>query len=622
MVVRLCWLLLAVFLASCSGGSDPAQEKPEAATSTFTPDRPIRPDPYRPITPLGGRDSQSTVFKYGARDAIDRINNYETKTSKAQTINLNGTVIAFTATAGHLRSSAREWERYSTVHVPSGGTTIIRTMPDFGSAAIFYTAYTRDDLPKGSRPVTFIFNGGPGSASADLDLGFLGPKDFTLPLPASGPLQLIDNPNTLLDKTDLVFVDPIGTGYSSAVSPGVNSDYWGVERDAQVLSDFVTRYVNVNNRQLSPKYIYGVSYSGIRVPVMSGLLLESETKKYSANKESTNILNGLILNSPLLDLNTDCLRSYDAPCGGVLPTYAMVASYKDKYTRRDGETAEYVDNVREFAAKFNKRAGAEFSGMLKEKPDRTGWDAYLRTQDGADFVNQLYKYTGIGKLYKPGDGLAGNPWVENPNMEPARFTRLLDPKVKLQLTDGRVAIPIDKVDPSFDRTSVAYDYIKTYQKQFIGYDQVSPYLGYNGEIINLWNYRSNHILPPPANGDRTGTSINDLAYSRTLNPALKVLIEHGYYDLNTPFHQNELNIAAAGLSAQMPIKLYEGGHGVDPAHTNDADRVLSDLKDFYDRAPAITPGAGTNVISGMPVLRRLDHAADDLRAAGLNGGRQ
>lgn len=610
MLFRLSWLLLAVFLASCSGSSDSEDED----GGTFSP--------LGQTTILGPRqnNSQSTEFKYGASDAIDILAHYETKTSTAQTINLKGNVIVFTATAGHLRSSANGWERPDTVQLPGGGTTTISTLQPYGNAAIFYTAYTRDDLPKGSRPVTFIFNGGPGSASADLDLGFLGPKDVTLPLPASGPLQLIDNPDTLLDKSDLVFVDPVGTGYSSAVSPRVNSNFWGVETDAQVLSDFVTRYVNVNNRQLSPKYIYGVSYAGIRVPIMGELLLESKADKYVANKESTNIVNGLILNSPLLDLNTDCLSYYDAPCGGALPTYAMVASYNKKSTERNGRNADaYVDNVRQFAAKFNEHARAEFWGMLRKEPDRTGWDAYLQTPSGTDFVNQLYKYTGIGKLFKPGDGAAGIPWVENPNMHPVTFTKLLDPKVKLQLTDGRVAIPVDKVDPSFDRTNIAYDYIKAYQKQFIGYDQVSPYLAFNGEIIDLWNYRSDHKLPPPANGDRSQTSIYDLAYSLTLNPALKVLIEHGYYDLNTPFHQNEINLANAKLSARVPIKLYEGGHGVGPSSTDDKDRVLQDLKDFYDRSP----GAVSTVVSKADLRTAGSHgpdqAATDHWVAGVKG---
>lgn len=613
MLFRLCCLVLAVFLASCSGGSDSEDED----GGTFSP--------LGQTTILGPRqnDSQSTEFKYGASDAIDILAHYETKTSRAQTINLKGNVIAFTATAGHLRSSASEWRRTYTTQLPGGGTTVIHTMPLFGDAAIFYTAYTRDDLPKSSRPVTFVFNGGPGSASADLDLDFLGPKGLKLPLPSSGPLPLIDNPNTLLDKTDLVFVDPVGTGYSSAVYPRVNSDYWGVERDAQVLSDFVTRYVNVNNRPLSPKYIYGVSYAGIRAPIMGELLLESKTDKYAVNKESQNILNGLILNSPLLDLNTDCLSYYDAPCGGVLPTYAMVASYNKKSTERNGRAADaYVDNVREFAVKFNQRAGAEFKGMLRKEPDRTGWNAYLQTQDGTDFVNQLYKYTGIGKLFEPGEGAAGNPWVENPNMDPVTFTKLLDPKVKLQLTDGRVAIPVEKVDPSFDRTSFAYDYIKAYQKQFIGYDQVSPYLGFNGEIIDQWDYTPGHKLPAPYDSDRTETSINDLAFSLQLNPALKVLIEHGYYDLNTPFHQNEINIANAKLSARVSIKLYEGGHGVGPLSTDDRDRVLQDLKDFYDRSPTLTPGIVKNVGLRTAGLHGPDQAVEDRKAAGVKGEKQ
>lgn len=174
----------------------------------------------------------SAVFAYEPYDAVERLAVSETPSSKAQTINLRGSVIQFTATAGHM--IAYDWES-----APPKPVDLARLD---AQAAIFYTAYTRDDMPRETRPVTFVFNGGPGGASADLDLDFLGPKKVD---PVSPELRLLDNPDTMLDKTDLVFVDPVGTGYSAAIRPYENADFWGVDSDAKVLRDFITRYVNL-----------------------------------------------------------------------------------------------------------------------------------------------------------------------------------------------------------------------------------------------------------------------------------------------------------------------------------------------------------------------------------------
>jgi carboxypeptidase C (cathepsin A) len=306
MLFRLCWLLLAVFLASCSGGSD-SEESTSYSTFHFPVVTP-RPDNSH-ITPVPAPDR--IYFSYTASESM-ALPVSEKPTSKAQTIRLKGSTIAFTATAGHL--IADDWA--SAPAKPANLTNVD------AEAAIFYTAYTRDDLPHDQQPVTFIFNGPPGGGSAALDLDFLGPKSFDADASSTADsLPIKNNPNTLLDRTDLVFVDPVGTGYSGAIQPHKNSDFWGVDSDAKVLRDFITRYINTNNRQSSPKYIYGVSYGGIRAPIIARLLIESGTRDYVADPSNkpTNILSGLILNSPVLDEKTDCYLFY-AACGGALPT--------------------------------------------------------------------------------------------------------------------------------------------------------------------------------------------------------------------------------------------------------------------------------------------------------------
>jgi pimeloyl-ACP methyl ester carboxylesterase len=399
MIFRLCWLLLAVFLASCSGGSDSEEQ---TTASTFET---ASPEPFTPVQP------GSAVFTYGPNDWVDRFAVSEVPSSKAQTISLKGATIPFTATAGHLIASME--------------------------AAIFYTAYTRDDQPHESRPVTFVFNGGPGGASAALDLEFLGPKSVD-PSSMGTDLRFTDNPNTLLDRTDLVFVDPVGTGYSTAVKPNRNRNYWGVDSDAEILADFITRYINVNNRQSSPKYIYGVSYGGFRAPIIGRLLLETGTSKYAidASYKPAKILSGLILNSPILDYKTDCYQFY-AACGGALPTYAMVADFHKRSTERKGEIASFVSGVQGSANQFNYLYNTVFSGVSQKEPDRSGWETFLKTPEAPAFLDRLFLLTGIGKTYQLGDNRNNNTWIDNPNMDAIRFTKEFNPGSQLELGDGR-----------------------------------------------------------------------------------------------------------------------------------------------------------------------------------------
>lgn len=584
MAFRLYWLLLAVFLASCSGGSDSGKSDSTASSGTFTTPAP------KPVQPVPG----SAVFAYGLHDAVDRLAVSETPSSKAQTINLKGNVIPFTATAGHM--IAYDWESAPPKPADLAGLD--------AQAAIFYTAYTRDDLPRETRPVTFVFNGGPGGASAVLDLDFLGPKKAD---PVSPELRLLDNPDTLLDKTDLVFVDPVGTGYSTAIRPHENADFWGVDSDAEVLRDFITRYVNLTGRQSSPKYIYGVSYGGLRAPIIGRRLIESGSRDYMAGPDGkpANILAGLILNSPMLDVKTDCSRS-NFSCGGALPTYAMVAAYHGKPAGRQGLTAEdlttadpasvapkiarFLSDVRAFATTFNSLYRAVFPGVSQEASDRINWDAYLKAPiwsvsdagqpNAEDFLNRLYTLTGIGKPYQKGDMPKDNPWIETPNLNSLQFLERFDPaQGKLFINDGRKFLPRQTIDPMLDRTDIYYDFIKTYQASFMNYKPTSEYLGLNGRIIDNWNYLPDPRLPGAER--RFATSLPDMAFALTLNPSLKVLIQHGYYDLNTVFHQTELNITRAGLAAKVPVKTYEGGHGILPGKTRSYEHVMQDLDAFY-----------------------------------------
>ena len=169
-----------------------------------------------------------------------------------------------------------------------------------------------------SRPVTFFYNGGPGSSSVYLLLGSFGPRRIKTSMPhftPPAPYELEDNADSLLDRTDLVFINPVGTGYSAAIAPGKNSDFWGVDEDARSIKQFIKRYLTVYGRWNSPKFLFGESYGTPRTCVLTWLLHEDGVD-----------LNGIILQSSILDY------SQQGNSVGILPTFAADALYHKKVT--------------------------------------------------------------------------------------------------------------------------------------------------------------------------------------------------------------------------------------------------------------------------------------------------
>lgn len=368
--------------------------------------------------------------------------------------------------------------------------------------------------------------------------------------------------------------------------------------DAKVLSDFITRYINVNNRQSSPKYVYGVSYGGMRAPIIGLLLLQSSTRDYVADPSNkvAKVLTGLVLNSPILDYKTDCYFPYNVPvsCGGAAPTYAMVGAVHEKSLLTAGQTlSDYVNKARSFADTFNGLYADVFGNVSNKTPDTQKQETFLKSLENKGIINTLYQYTGVGKPFR-GDGsdsAKDNPWIEYPNMNPVQFTEKFDPaKGKLMLADGRVFLSREQTDPALDQSSIYSKFTWLYQYEFIGYQAYAYYLDLNGTIIGNWNFQRDASL--------AGIT-PDLATALALDSSLKVLIQHGYYDLNTPFYQSELNIKNAGLAAQIPVKVYETGHGILPDTTIAYQQVMKDLGAFYDQSSIkMTAALNSPVLEG------------------------
>jgi carboxypeptidase C (cathepsin A) len=566
--------------------------------------------------------NEATTYDYGAagslKEAID-----ETPSVKNHEMVINGQTVKFTARAGHL-----------TAYAPKNPSN-----PDKREAlgSIFYMAYTRDDLPKENRPVTFFWNGGPGSSSMFLHLGSWAPKRLKVNMPTMpegskarkpSAFPWIDNEETLLDHSDLVFVDPIGTGYSQAIAPHANAEFWGMDSDAEMERDFITRFINYYNRQSSPKYLYGESYGGIRTPIVAKLLEQDGTGSYDQDPSGkpVEILTGIVLNSPILDYNTNPGQGSDASSAGYLPTEGMVASYYKRDTKRQGAPADqYVDTLRTFVKdKYNParrawylperskarqlysnadfqmehlktyfadaeqaRAWAaitpdnalsygqalaallvaneaesvdfvnkfivdpyttldEFTSAAKEKADvpNPNWVKYSGSPEGATFFKDMTAITGLDI-----------DWASRFEISSNAFMNEVMPDLSLNPYDARLNIPKGAYDITFYEDDAFQSTFKKLLPDMFNYTNAGPYQGSNFDVIpDAWKYDRD-----PANS-YSKSSIPDLVEALTYDPSLKLLALHGYYDLVTPFHQTELDLANVGLTKRVPVTNFEGGH--------------------------------------------------------------
>src|SRR5580704_6609466 len=226
----------------------------------------------------------------------------------------------------------------------TAATILLKNEKDEPTALLYSTAYTRSDVKDPStRPIAFVYNGGPGSASVWLHMGSFSPKrvvtvnaDATPP----APYQLVDNANCLLDKTDLVFVDPVGTGFSHAVGKAQDKDFWGVDQDMKSLAQFINTYVSRNNRWNSPKFLIGESYGTFRSAALSNYLQSHDGMDF----------NGIVLISSVLDLGTISFNpGEDMPYVFYLPSYAATAWYHKVLKDRPDSLPAFLEEARHFA---------------------------------------------------------------------------------------------------------------------------------------------------------------------------------------------------------------------------------------------------------------------------------
>ncbi|PCE32594.1 hypothetical protein BZL54_10260 [Burkholderia ubonensis subsp. mesacidophila] len=436
-------------------------------------------------------------------------------------IMVGGRTLPYTATTGHLSATDRDTGK---------------------RASMFYVAYSVDNIDPVRRPVTFLFNGGPVTASVWLHLGSWGPKRISTETRAAdgSSYPLIDSSDSLLDQTDLVFVDAVGSGYSQAIAPSVNRDFWGVDADATVFRDFISRYVAVNGRGASPIYLYGESYGGIRAGVLADLLETAGIK-----------VSGVVLNSPILNFNTAC--DLGAPdCTGFVPTYAAVSTYHRVSNKPEAMSpADYIEQARRFSIDAYRPA-------LRASID-------LGTAPSIALLSALNGYT----------GLASSLWANHLNLTPDIYSVNVKPGYVVDINDGRLATPAggDWSDPYSDAFE---SHIRTLLPGFLGYRSGSTYSMAAGDS---WQWTHDGLPLPDA--------IPDLASALTQNPDMKILALNGYHDLNCPFFQTDLELARIGKMSQVRSYTFAGGHMTYLTEAS-PEPLRQALRDFYGH-----PGAGS-----------------------------
>jgi len=403
-------------------------------------------------------------------------------------------------------------------------------------AQIFFIAYTKDGVrDKSKRPLTFSFNGGPGSASVWLHLGVLGPRrvvmqnDGELPPP---PYQLTDNEFSILDETDLVFIDPMNTGYSRPVEGEKPKEWHGFKKDIQSVGDFIRLYTTRNNRWLSPKFLIGESYGTTRASGLSGYLQE----RYGLYP------NGIMLVSVVLDFATlDFDLNNDLPYILFLPGYTATAWYHNVLTPHK-PLQTWLKEAEEFALGDYAKALLKGSSLTKE--------------ERAQIVEKVSYYTGISGQFIERSNLRIHAQhffkelLRERGLTVGRLDSRLTGRDRLGITEAPEYDPLlTNITGPFMATF--YDYVRSELK----FESDLPYETLSG-FVHPWSY---------AEFENRYVNVGEtLRAAMTYNPHLKVFVANGYYDLGTPYFATEYTFNHLGLDESLrkniSMEYYDAGH--------------------------------------------------------------
>jgi carboxypeptidase C (cathepsin A) len=476
----------------------------------------------------------------------------ETNSVTDHELSLDGKTIHYSATAGTLLIDGDDAKPYATV---------------------FYVAYTLvgvSDLR--TRPVTFLYNGGPGSASMWLHMGSVGPVRVVTASPeatGSAPYQVTPNQYSLLDKTDLVFVDAVGTGFSRPVGTGTIRNFAGTDQDVTAFEKFIQRYVTVNHRWNSPKFLFGESYGTTRSAALADALDTSGMQ-----------LNGVILMSTILNYFTMAPGS-DALFVGNLPSYAAIAWHFGKIAHKPADEKAFLEEVRAFARGPYAEALAQGHNLPQAQANL--------------MAAKLAGYTGLAVEYIKEANLRVSP--TRFRKELMRDQRLIIGRydARFEGTDLDAAGETPGYDPSSTGITGAFvSAFNDYLDRELKYTSKETYVPTGLNINQTWD----HSHRPPGGGGGGGGGrgappmrdayvAGDLADAMRKNPRLKVFSANGLFDLATPFFITEYDLAHMGLEPKLrgnvEFGYYPSGHMI-YLNVEALKQLKSDLAGFYSRA--------------------------------------
>ncbi|MEK6349428.1 MAG: peptidase S10 [Burkholderia sp.] len=528
------------------------------------------------LAACGGDDSGGSASTLGAASSQAVIDDTAYSTSASASLSLwqvnesaavmhrqwagNGKTVDYTSTTGHLSALA-----------PDG-------TPEASLSYVAYTAPSQDGQP---RPVTFFYNGGPGSSSVWLRLGAFAPTRVATPDPlmTNWPdFPLVANDDSLIDTTDMVFIDPPGTGFSEAIAPNTNQTFWGTDPDVAVMRDFIRRYLAVNKRGDAPLYLYGESYGTPRTNMLalalesagvnlSGIVLQSSILNYLADPNQTYAIAGGSAAGASLALKA----ATDGMIGYFLG-YAQVAAYFRQVSPAPADPAQ-------FAAQLQAFATAQYAQLAQYGPSFFFAGTALAPSPTYPDINTLSQWSAQTNLsYASLSAYFGGTY----------YGRALVPGSTIGRYDGRVILPsgdprlLADSDPS--DILIAQPFTTALASQLpneLGYQAPNAtYATLNNAVISGWDF--SHA------GQAAPDTIPDLLAALQLNPQLKVLSANGYHDLATPYFLTENQLArlqtVSGLAPNLQMTFYPGGHMI--YLDNDArPRLRADLAAFFANRP-------------------------------------
>lgn len=467
------------------------------------------------------------------------------------TVTIQGKPIAYTATAGTYILNEEKFGEGDKKDVYEGEKPRVE---------IFYTAYTKKDVKDiGERPITFAFNGGPGAPSLWVHLGVLGPRRVALnedgsPLPP--PSKLVDNEFSLLDRTDLVMIDPVGTGFSRAVSGDKPKDFWGWKKDIESVGEFIRSFIAENGRWGSPKYIAGESYGTTRATGLAD---------YLSDKHGL-YLNGIILISTALDFMTlDFYDGNDLPYVTFLPTYATAAW-------KHGKIAEKYRSLtlKEVAARSSEFASSEYMSALFAGDRLSVEQKRAVAEKTAEWIGLSADYILKSNLRVSMDHF-GKELLRGEGKVIGRFdARFTGP-------DKNGAGESPSYDPSDSEISGIFaGALNDYLNRELNFKTDREY-NISNALWRIWDYKE---------FQNRYVQLEEMLHDTMVrNKFMRVWVLNGYYDLATPFFAaefvfNHLNLTPE-LRKNLTMTYYEAGHML-YIHRPSLVKFRRDAEEFFD----------------------------------------